>query len=190
MNLYQIKQLLEKSKSPVFTTNDIAKIANLKKLYAPVYIKRLIQKGLLKRIAKGQYALEEDYYAIASNIISNSYISFNSALYFYKIINQIPYDIQVVVPKRMRKKIDGIEFVTFPKERIFGFDSVAYGKGNIRIAKKEKAVVDIIYKYKSIDKELLGTLDKSILITYARKMGKATYKRLTKILRDNHVRKR
>jgi|GEM_PF-3042042 len=189
MNIYKIRQLLEKSRSPIFTANDIAKIANLKKLHAPVYIKRMIQKGLLKRIAKGQYALEEDYYAIASNIMSNSYISFNSALYFYKIINQIPYSIQVVVPKRMRKKIDGIEFVHFPKDKIFGFDSIAYGKYSIRVAKKEKAVIDIIYKYKSIDRELLDTLDKSILLIYARRMGIATYRRLTKILRDKNDRK-
>ena len=146
----------------------------------------MIQKGLLKRIAKGLYALEEDYYAIASNIMSNSYISFNSALYFYKIINQVPYSIQVVVPKRIRRKIEGIEFIPIPKDKIFGFESVVYGKYVIRIAKKEKAVVDMIYKYKSIDKELLGALDKDLLSVYAKKMGMTAYKRLKKIMRDKN----
>lgn len=186
MNIYKIRQILEKTKSPVFTANDIAKIANLKRSHAPVYIKRMIQKGLLKRIAKGEYVLEEDYYAIASNILANSYISFNSALYFHKVINQVPYDVQVVVPKRIRKKIDGIEFVPLPKDKIFGFDSVIYGKYPIRIAKKEKAAVDILYKYKSIDGEILDSLDKNILAMYAKRMGIATYRRLKRILRGKN----
>ena len=77
MNLYEILEHLRKKKIPVFTTNDIARISKLAKSSAIVSIKRMVDKGLLFRVAKGIYALDSDPFLYASYIIPNSYISFN-----------------------------------------------------------------------------------------------------------------
>ena len=147
MNIYEILEQLRKKKNPVFTTNEIARISHLKKSCAIVSIKRMVDKELLFRVAKGIYALEQDPFLYASYIIPNSYISFNAALYLHKVIDQIPSTIHVVVPKRVKKKVDGLTFVSLPKKAFFGFKSMNYKGYYIWVANKEKALIDITYKF-------------------------------------------
>jgi len=154
MNIYEIHKKMKAMKIPVFTTNEIARISNLKKPCAIVYIKRMIDKNILFRIAKGIYSLENDPILYASYIIPNSYISFNAALYLHKTINQIPTTIYVVLPKRIKKNVDGITFIHFPKKMIFGFKKIEYKGYTIWIAEIEKAILDISYKYGNLPQNI------------------------------------
>jgi len=86
----------------------------------------MIEKGLLFRVAKGIYTLDNDPILYASYIIPNSYISFNSALYLHKVIDQIPTSIYVAVPKRIKKKFHQVQFITVPKKAMFGFTKIEY----------------------------------------------------------------
>jgi len=134
-------------KTPVFTTNEITRISNLQKSCAIVYIKRMVDKNLIFRVAKGIYALKHDPFLYASYITPNSYISFNAALYLRRAINQIPTIVHVIVPKRVKKQVDGVVFVKLPKKAFFGFTSIEYQGYSIWVAETEKALIDIAYKF-------------------------------------------
>ena len=170
MNLYEILEQLRKKKIPVFTTNDITRISKLAKSSAIVSIKRMVDKDLLFRVAKGIYALDSDPFLYASYIIPNSYISFNAALYLNKTIDQVPTVIHIVVPRRVKKKVRGISFIHFTKKAIFGFKKIDYRGYFIWVAEKEKALIDIAYKFGNItytDKKI----NKKKLVSYAKIMG-------------------
>jgi predicted transcriptional regulator of viral defense system len=169
MNIYEILEQLRKRKTPVFKTNEITRTSNSKKSCAIVSIKRMVDKGLLFRIAKGIYVLEQDPFLYASYIIPNSYISFNSALYLHKAIDQIPTTIQVVVPRRVKKNVEGVTFISLPKKAFFGFETIDYRGYSIWVANKEKALVDIAYKFGHIP-QTVEKINKKKLIYYARLM--------------------
>ena len=169
MNIYEILEQLRKRKTPVFTTNEIARTARLKKSCAIVYIKRMVDKNLIFRIAKGIYTLDQDPFLYASYIIPNSYISFNAALYMHKLIDQIPSAIHVVVPKRVKKKVEGVKFISFPKKAFFGFDKIDYHGYTIWVAEKEKALVDIMYKFGHIPRNI-ENINKKKLSRYEKLM--------------------
>lgn len=173
MNIYEIQKKMNATKIPVFTTNEIARISNLKKPCAIVYIKRMIDKNILFRISKGIYSLENDPILYASYITPNSYISFNAALYIHKAINQIPTTIHVVVPKRIKKKVEGVTFINLPKKMIFGFKKIEYKGYKIWIAEIEKAILDISYKYGNLPQNI-GKINKNKIAKYAKIMKIST----------------
>jgi predicted transcriptional regulator of viral defense system len=170
MNIYELIEHLKVMKTPVFTTNEIARISNLKKACAIVYIKRMIDKKLLFRVAKGFYSLQNDSFLYASYIIPNSYISFNSALYIRRAIDQIPTTIHVVVPKRVKKKVDGVTFIKMSKKALFGFSIIEYKGYHIWVAEVEKALVDIMFKFGSAPK-ITKKINKTKITRYAKKIG-------------------
>jgi len=156
-------------KTPVFTTNEIARISHLQKPSAIVTIKRMIDKNLLFRVAKGIYSLQNDPILYASYIIPNSYISFNAALFIRRAINQIPTTIHVVTPKRVKKKVDGVHFIHLPKKLLFGFTSMQYQGYTIWVAEPEKAILDIAYKF-GHPPQVIIKLNNKKMIKYAKKM--------------------
>lgn len=169
MNIYELLEKLKEMKTPLFTTNEIARISNLKKTCAIVYIKRMVDKKLLFRVAKGFYALQNDPFLYASYIIPNSYISFNTALYIRRAFDQIPTKIYVVVPKRVKKNVDGVTFIQMPKKALFGFTNIDYKGYTIWVAEIEKALIDIIYKFGSAPK-ITKKINRNKLERYAKKM--------------------
>lgn len=178
MNIHEIREKLKTSGLPVFRTRDIARIAGLEYKPAMVYIKRMVEKSLLKRISKGIYALDDDPFLVASFIFPNSYISFNSALYLHSLINQVPVEVEVATPMRANRKVDGVRFVHLPKNLIFGFKKTKYKSHHIYVAEKEKAIVDLAYRYKHVAPELMGSMDKIKLEDYAERMGSSVVRRL------------
>jgi len=151
MGIYAIMETLRKRKTPVFTTAEIARAYGTTRACARVYVKRMLERELIFRVAKGIYSLENDPILYASYVIPNSYISFNSALYLHGIIDQIPARISVAVPKNVKKKVDGVEFAAMPQKAIFGFGEMEYKGYFIWGAEPEKAIADIEYKYGKAD---------------------------------------
>ena len=171
MNLYQCLEALRKRRTPVYPTTEIARVLGTTRAQANTYIKRMVDKGLLLRVSKGIYALESDPVAYASYIVPNSYISFNTALYLHKKINQVPANVQVAVPRRVRKKADGLEFVSLPKRMFFGYTKMDYKGCHIWVAEPEKAVVDLLYKYGKVAKDAMKATDRQKIKFYQKKAG-------------------
>lgn len=169
MNIYELLERLKTMKTPVFTTNEIARISHLQKPSAIVTIKRMVDKNLIFRVAKGIYSLQDDPILYASYIIPNSYISFNAALFIHRAIDQIPATIHVVTPKRVKKKVDGVCFIQLPKKLLFGFTSMQYRGYTIWVAEPEKAILDIAYKF-GPPPNVIKRLNNKKIIRYAKRM--------------------
>jgi len=189
MNTLETVKILGNIKKSIFTAQDIKKILGIKNsntLYKT--IEKLTKKKILTRTAKGVYFTSTDVpneFQIANALQKPSYISLESALNFYGILIQTPYQIISVTPERGKQ-------VSFEeKEFIFCHISPRYFWGykkldDFLIADKEKAVVDEIY-FKSKGREMidfeecdLSHINKGKLKEYARAIKWPPFQKLFK----------
>lgn len=162
----------------IFTISDISRIIGKSRGYATLYAKRLADRDVIVRIEKGRYTLPEtDSMVIATNVVIPSYISFLSALSYYRLTTQIPTSIQVVAG-RSKKEImldRKIIFIKFDKKRIFGYRREKMGNGYAFIGEIEKILVDILFmpRYCPIGETLdaFEKVDIEKLLNYAFRMN-------------------
>ena len=158
MDILQIVRILENIDKSIFTAQDFRKILDIKNsntLYKT--IEKLNKRGILTKIAKGVYfnsTKVPNEFEIANVLQKPSYVSLESALNFYGILIQTPYQIISVTPGRSK------EVVVEEKEFIFCHLSSGYFWGykkvdDFLIAEVEKAVIDTLY-FKSKGR---GTID-------------------------------
>jgi len=132
----------------LFTVSDFKKLFSIKKdNTAYKIIERLTKKGILKRLTKRKYLfslLPCSDFKIANFLYAPSYISLESALSFYGILSQFPYQITSITFKKS-KTIETLnkEFSYFhiKKELFFGYIK----KEDFLIALPEKALFDYLY---------------------------------------------
>lgn len=187
-------ELMEKLKDyVVFTALDIEKIIGNDRAYAYTYIQRLKKANLIYEIEKGRYTCFKDAFLIASRIIWPSYISGWTALQYYNLTEQLPQTIEIVTPRsRKKRKINfmgvKIEFSRVKPDHFFAYERVTYGKHEIFMAKKEKALLDALFL-----KHISPTEFKYILKTgeeinirklkeYAKKISKLLFIKVKKIM--------
>ena len=149
MQLLQVIRHLVQSSLAVFTINDLSRILRKPKNYCSLYLHRLKKKEHILQVEKGKYALNDtNIYAIASNLIPHSYVSFLSALSYYKLTTQLPQTIHVVAPKS-KKPIYfqgyNLHFVKMNPSKIFSITKQYSGGKNLFIGTKEKVIIDSIY---------------------------------------------
>jgi len=133
-----------------------------KKSYSATKIKGRIsflsQLGWFVRFKKGLYAVVTDIGSLTANDISiyticqalnkDSYISFESALQYHGMFDQMLSSVGAVTYKRARAyrmRDIQVKFHTIKKKLYFGFDEQRSDIGLVNIAQKEKALLDIIY---------------------------------------------
>jgi len=145
MNLYEIKDILEKKEKAIFTMNEFAKLFQLKKEVASVYLYRMVKKGLLIKIEKNKFSLTNDPFIIASQITFPCYLSLTSALYLHNIMPQIP-DIIEVITSRQKKSLYNnlvkIRFIKVKPELMFGYLKLKKESSFIMLADVEKTIID------------------------------------------------
>ncbi len=192
------RKFLEKIKNlnlSVLTIPDISRVISKDRRYAALYIKRLENRGVINRIEKGKYTLEDtDPLAVATNLVSPSYISFLSGLAYYHKTTQIPITIQVVTTTS-KNDVDyrsRITFVKFDRKRVFGYKKEKIGNGYAFIGEIEKVIVDSLFmpKYCPISEVVnaLEGVDTEKIIDYALKMDSiVTLKRLGYLLEVNGI---
>ena len=139
---------LEESGRKLFTTEELRKLLELKKdntLYKTA--ERLVTEKILIRLSKGKYlyrnAKPHDF-EIANFLYPPSYISFESALNFYNILVQTPYDISSATPLRnsvIRFHNRECIYTHIAPCAFFGYRR----EGAFLIATKEKAFADLMY---------------------------------------------
>lgn len=140
-----------------------------------VSLYRLTKKGIIKRVCKGYYAnpfnlptIEE----IGTTIYYPSYVSLESALYYWGILSQIPQVLTMVtikLPYKINTSFGLIEYRQIKKDKFWGYIK----KNGFLIAEPEKAILDYIYLNKNYDKIQFNLKDLKIkkLRIYAKKMG-------------------
>lgn len=129
-------------------------------------VNRLLESGVLIKIERNKYILKKyscNEYALANFIYEPSYISFESALSFYGILSQFPYEVTSATLGQTRaKKFNGKEYGYYhlKKSLFWGYMK----ENNYLIADKEKALADQLYlASKGIKKIHLEEYDLSLI---------------------------
>jgi predicted transcriptional regulator of viral defense system len=147
-NLSQRLKILADTKKTVFTTRDFKDLWEETSRNTITIAKRMVEKGLILKLVKGYYALNTEYniYELANLIISPSYISFNSALFYWNVCFQISDTINSVAPFNYEKKIEArfYKYYAMKKRLFFNLEGIIT-KDNISIASPERAIMDSFY---------------------------------------------
>lgn len=110
-------------------------------------VNRLLESGVLIKIERNKYGFKKyscSEFVLANFIYEPSYVSFESALNFYGILSQFPYEITSATLGQTRsKKFNGKEYGYYhlKKSLFWGYVKV----DNYLIADKEKALADQLY---------------------------------------------
>lgn len=147
-NLAAITKRIIDSRLNFYTTKTLKDIIGAKK-ESTFYniIRRLIRADVLSAIEKGKYMLSSTSphdFQIANFIYTPSYISFESALNFYGILSQFPYEVTSATSAKSKQKktFNKIySFVHIDKQLFWGYEK----SGGFLIATPEKALVDQLY---------------------------------------------
>ncbi len=151
MNLLEALQRLKRTGAIRWSTHEAAGILQLSLPAASMTLSRLAQKGVIIRLYRGAWAFADEPLKpfIAATILSNGYpcyVSLQSALYHYGMIEQISHVTYLITLGRTR-------VVNTPQGR-FSFHRVtpsffhsylADSVTNALIAIPEKALCDLLY---------------------------------------------
>jgi len=131
-------------------------------------LKRLVKSGVLQKIEKNKYLLKTavvDNFVLANFVYQPSYVSFESALSFYGILSQFPYEITSATSKKPKHKIvqgKAFTFIHLKKNLFWGYEK----KNDFLIAMPEKALLDQLYLFgKGLRKINLDELDLNFINT-------------------------
>ncbi len=170
-------ELQQKIKTNLFTIADATKyFPNEKLITLRTQLSRFVKKRLIYRVKRELYCFnlkEVDELELANFLYSPSYISCESALNYYGIIPDVPQAVTSVttITSKKIKTIFGIyHYFKINPKFFFGFDIVKTKNGYLKIAKKEKALLDFFYlrKINKIDDLRLDlkAIDFSLLKKY------------------------
>jgi len=146
MRKEELIQKLDDIGKEFFSIKDLEKIFPLD-AHIKTHIKRFKDSGLILPITKGVYTFSShpiDLERIATQIYYPSYISFESALSKYGIMNQGLNKLTLATTRHSKKMaLMGIEceYCKLKQALYFGFSLM----GGIYIAEPEKAILDTLY---------------------------------------------
>lgn len=122
-----------------------------------VMLHRLEKKGWLERIEKGKYLLvplegregwaEHPFVILPKLVKRYYYVSYRSALAYYGFTEQMPFYVFVATIERKKSvEFQGYlyKFVRVNKRKFFGYETVKISDTEIKIAEREKAIIDCL----------------------------------------------
>ena len=134
---------------PLFTLDAVCNINKKDASYTKVYLNRLLKKGMIRRIQRGQYTVHNDPIIFSTHITWPSYISLWYALRYHNLTEQVPEKISVLTTSK--KSLNRIEFMgrsivftTIPSTYLFGYSKIFVSGFEVFMADPEKAIVDSI----------------------------------------------
>jgi predicted transcriptional regulator of viral defense system len=180
----RLKALMESGRT-VFTPLDLRLVWRVNTLNAKTSAVRMVEKGLIIRLAAGYYALNERYnrYELANRLVTPSYVSFQSAL-FYAGINFQARDEVGSVALRVHRKKAGETLYTYAamkKELFFNSEGIVTREG-AALACAERAVVDSFYFGYLPDIDDPDKLNKTYLAKLSKMYPKTTQKKVRGLL--------
>jgi len=143
----ELLKKLQRINKPFYTIADLEKITNLPRTSLYVTLKRWVSAGIIERVGQGIYVPMGSNISIenlAGQLYIPSYLSFESALSKYGVLNLIPYTLTFATTRRTRKytiQKKEIKFSQISPELFFGFEM----KNGICTASPEKAFLDEVY---------------------------------------------
>lgn len=147
MKAIELVKSLEQFNKQLYSIADLEKITAMSRTSIYVMANRLVEKGILERIGRGIYRLftaKASVEKIAASLYMPSYLSFESALSRYGILNLVPYTLTFATPRKTRRlTIAGrdVEFRQIKRDLYWGYEI----QDGIYVAKSEKAFLDLVY---------------------------------------------
>lgn len=150
MRLVDVHTKLLEIKVAVFQTSDAAACLNIDIAHASKLLARLASAGHLVHLRRGLWAFRERVEPLAlPQYLTNpfpSYVSLQSALYYHDMVLQIPvitYAVSIGRTKRYETPLGVVSIHHVHPSFFFGFEST--GKGEVKMAMPEKALIDFFY---------------------------------------------
>jgi len=143
----ELLKALQKINKSFYTIADLEKVTYLQRNSLYVALKRWVAGGFIERVAQGIYLPMGSLISmetLAAQLYLPNYLSFESALAGYGILNLVPYTITFATPKKTKKYLlrkQEVEFRQITRDLFFGFEM----KNGICIASPEKAFLDEVY---------------------------------------------
>lgn len=142
-------------------------VSDIRKAESDFDVRRLVEwqkRGYIKKIIKNFYVFgdqeitEPTLFAIANNIYSPSYISFEMGLGHYHLIPESVYGITSATSKKtaaFQTPVGDFIYRSLKPELMFGYTPIPYQKQHYLLAEMEKALLDYFY----LNPTLLGDDD-------------------------------
>ncbi len=190
MKTMELIKSLDRLNKPFYSITDLEKITGLPRKSLYVAVKRLVDKGILERISTGIYrpfTVKASIEKIAASLYMPNYLSFESSLSRYGVLNLVPYTLTFATRRKTRKfTLEGkaVEFRQIKKELFWGYEM----KGGIYVAKPEKAFLDLVYLASrgvaslDLDEVDIKKLSMPVVKKFLKKFPKYTQKYLEKII--------
>lgn len=180
---------LQKLNKTFYTVSDIEMITRQPRAQVRVALTRLVKRGDLVRLFKNYYVLKDqviDAERIAEQLDATSYLSFESAMARWGVINQLPYTVTLATAKKSKRFNFGDAAVVYRriKPELLGGYVLENG---LRVATPEKALLDVLYlisrgkMQQSLEEVDTRTINKKIALTLAEKFP-AKVKEMLKML--------
>jgi predicted transcriptional regulator of viral defense system len=149
---------LEKENVKTFSFHQAEEVLSIPYQSVANVIYRLKRKKRIMEIEKGKYTLiparagieghwSEDIFLVVDSLLEDYYIGFQSAVHYWNLTEQIPYQVLVATTKRKRPvkyNSQQIRFITISKKRFFGFIQFRNNDHSFKISSLEKTIVDIL----------------------------------------------
>jgi predicted transcriptional regulator of viral defense system len=146
MKRQELTQKVEALGKDFFSVKDLKKLFP-EEIYLRISVKRMLDAGVIFQIAHGLYSLKQnnlDVEKLATQLYYPSYISFESALSKYDVINQGLYGLSLATTRHSKKlSLAGVdcEYSQIKPALFFGFDLL----NGTYLAHAEKAFLDLVY---------------------------------------------
>lgn len=148
MDNAQRLKILTNSGKTVFSLKNLQSLWGSNIYTTKIIAKRMVEKNLIKRIDRGYYTLDDKFniYELANLIISPSYVSLNSSLFYHGVSFQVSNVMSLVSILSYQRQMHNTVFKYYAMKDslFFNLEGISY-KDNLSIAKPERAVLDCFY---------------------------------------------
>jgi predicted transcriptional regulator of viral defense system len=130
-----------------FTLPDLEKITGLERKSLAVTLHRQVRRGALNRAMRGIYVVPGSgvrIEKIAGQLYLPCYLSFESALSRFGVLNLVPYSLTFATANKTKSIVlleHSVDYRQIKQDLFFGFDTA----DGYYVAKPEKALLDLIY---------------------------------------------
>lgn len=148
---------------PIVTSDELAEIISDKSTsHRRKIVKNLVDTGWLVRIKRGVYQIAEmsslgtlslSRLAVAQILLPNSYVSFESALHYWGMVDQLLGTVGSVTRQAYYgpDQVEGTRYIFVKTTDIYfyGWQTVEIGQRQVQIATAEKALIDMVQFHRS-----------------------------------------
>ena len=190
MNEMELLKTLRDTSKKFFTISDLEKITGLGRNSLYVSVNRLVKRGVLERAGRNIYVIGGEpvrLEMIAGQVYFPSYLSFESALSRFGVLNLLPYSITFATTRKTKSLtlLDRrVVYRHLKKELFFGYTN----EEGLYVAEPEKALLDLVYLRSlgkaeiPLDELDLGSLSEKALQEYSGRFPPRVTESLEKLL--------